>query len=171
MTIKQWIDNAIQSRLICTDYVRKLSYADTKEGLFRVICDPNGGNWIFDLELKLKAKGLKLPKEEFKQEFKNYINGQRVMEYGDETIYTSKFYMERTEDVIADTTIVYLLDCNCKVIVPPNRYPNLVISDRSEVVVEMGENAHVTIDTYGDAKYVFAHDEYKPITTHHDGND
>lgn len=147
MTIKDWIETMSRSGLVCSDYMRKISAADSREDIFRVLCDANGGNWLFEQH----AKGLPLPIDEFCKEFANYLNGKRVMEYPQG--YTSKFYCRSTEpDIDADTTLVYLLECmDMEVYVPKNKYPSVILSDGSHADVVLGEGARANIELYGDA--------------------
>lgn len=147
MTIKDWIEGVSRSGMVCTDYMRKISAVETREDMFRVLCDANGGQWLFDIH----AKGVPLPIDDFCKEFVNYLNGKRVMEYPQG--YTSKFYCRPTEvDIDADTTLLYLLECNdMAVYVPKNKYPSIILSDGSRADVVLGEGARVNIELYGDA--------------------
>lgn len=148
MTIKDWIEGVSRSGMVCTDYMRKISAVETREDMFRVLCDANGGSWLFDIH----AKGVPLPIEDFCKEFANYLNGNRVMEYPQG--YTSKFYCRPTEvDIDADTTLVYLLECmDMAVYVPKNKYPSIILSAKSTADVVLGDGARVNIELYGDAR-------------------
>lgn len=148
MSIKEWIEKVSRSGMVCSDYMRKISAVETREDLFRVLCDANGGSWLFEQH----AKGLLLPTTEFCEEFANFLNGKRVMEYPQG--YTSKFYCRPTEtDIEADTTLVYLLECkSVNVLVPRNKYPSVILSDGSYADVVLGEGARVNIEMYGGAR-------------------
>ena len=148
MQIKDWIEGVSRSGMVCTDYMRKISAVETREDMFRVLCDANGGQWLFELH----AKGAPLPVEEFCKEFANYLNGKRVMEYPQG--YTSKFYCRPSEvDIDADTTLVYLLECmDMEIYVPKNKYPSVILSAKSTADVVLGEGARVNIELYGDAR-------------------
>ena len=147
MTIKDWIENMSRSGLVCSEYMRKIAAADSREDIFRVLCDANGGSWLFDIH----AKGVPLPIEDFCKEFANYLNGKRIVEYPQE--YTSKFYCRSTEpDIDADTTLVYLLECkNMEVYVPKNKYPSIILSNGSNADVVLGEGSRANVELYGDA--------------------
>lgn len=148
MSIKEWIEKVSRSGMVCSDYMRKISAVETREDLFRVLCDANGGQWLFEQH----AKGLLLPTTEFCKEFANFLNGKRVMEYPQG--YTSKFYCRPTEtDIEAETTLVYLLECkNMEVYVPKNKYPSIILSNGSNADVVLGEGARANIELYGDAR-------------------
>lgn len=146
MTIKDWIENMSRSGLVCSDYMRKISAADSREDIFRVLCDANGGNWLFEQH----AKNVPLPIDDFCNEFSNYLNGKRVMEYPQG--YTSKFYCRSLDDIDADTTLVYLLECmDIEVYVPKNKYPSVILSDGSQCDLVIGEGARANVELYGDA--------------------
>jgi hypothetical protein len=146
MNVKDWIETMSRLGLVCSDYMRKISAADSREDIFRVLCDANGGNWLFEQH----AKGLPLPIDDFCKEFFNYLNGKRVMEY--QQGYTSKFYCRSLDDIDADTTLVYILECmDTEVYVPKNKYPSVILSDGSQCDLVIGEGARANVDLYGDA--------------------
>lgn len=163
MTIKDWIERVSRSGMVCTDYMRKISAVGTREDMFRVLCDANGGQWLFGQH----AAGLLLPTTEFCEEFAKFLNGKRVMEYPQG--YTSKFYCRPTEvDIDADTTLVYLLECrDMEVYVPRNKYPSVILSAGSSADVVLGDGAKANIELYGDARANLVGDLTKVrITTH-----
>ena len=163
MQIKDWIETMSRSGLVCSDYMRKISAADSREDIFRVLCDANGGNWLFEQH----AKGLPLPIDEFCKEFSNYLNGKRVMEYPQG--YTSKFYCRPTDvDIDADTTLVYLLECmDMGVYVPKNKYPSVILSDGSQCDLVLCENARTNVELYGNARVNLVGDTTKCRITKH----
>lgn len=164
MTIKDWIEQVSRSGMVCPDYMRKLSAVETKGDMFRVLCDANGGQWLFEMH----AQGVPMPIEDFTKEFSNYLNGKRVMEYPQG--YTSKFYCRPTPevDIDANTTLVYLLECkNMEVYVPKNKYPSIILSKGSNADVVLGEGARVNIELYGDARVNLVGDTTKVRITKH----
>jgi hypothetical protein len=163
MTIKDWIENMSRSGLVCSEYMRKIAAADSREDIFRVLCDANGGNWLFEQH----AKNVPLPIDDFCKEFANYLNGKRIVEYPQG--YTSKFYCRSTEpDIDANTTLVYLLECmDMEVYVPKNKYPSVILSDGSQADVVLGEGARANIELYGDARVNLVGDTTKCRITKH----
>lgn len=163
MQIRDWVEQLSRSGMVCTDYMRKLSAVETKEDMFRILCDANGGAWLFDIH----AKGVPLPVDDFCKEFANYLNENRVMEYPQG--YTSKFYCRPTEvDIDADTTLVYLLECmDMAVYVPKNKYPSIILSDGSQADVVLGEGSRANIELYGDARVNIVGDQSKVRITKH----
>ena len=162
MTIKDWIETMSRSGLVCSDYMRKISAADSREDIFRVLCDANGGNWLFEQH----AKNVPLPIDEFCNEFSNYLNGKRVMEYPQG--YTSSFYCRHEDKIWADTTIVYLLDCkDANVWIPMNKYPTIVLSKGSSAKIVMCAYSRLNIEIYGDAEYDIEGDMSRVRITRH----
>lgn len=146
MTVQQWIDSAMRGGNVCNDYMRKWKAAETKAEKFRVLCDVNGGAWLFDLH----ANGAQLPIGQFMKEYAAYVNGGKTVEYP--SGYTSKFYCRNLGEIEADTTIVYLLECmDADVHVPMNHYPTLVLSDGSQAEVTLDDGARLNVELYGDS--------------------
>lgn len=149
MTVKEWAERMSRNGGVCTPYMRKIAAAGNKTEMFRVLCDVNGGAWLFDLH----ENGVPLPVEQFLKEYSAYINGGKTVEYP--SGYTSSFYCRHDGGlVVADTTIVHLLECkDAKVNVPMNKYPTLVLSHGSSAEITMGAGSRLNIELYGDAKY------------------
>ena len=146
MTVNEWVELIQRQGGVCNDYMRKLNAVTNKTELFRVLCDVNGGAWLFDLH----ANGLQLPIEQFLKEYAAYVNGGKTVEYPNG--YTSKFYCRHLGEIEADTTIVYLLECmDADVHVPMNHYPTLVLSDGSQAEVTLGKGARLNVELYGDS--------------------
>ena len=163
MTVREWIDGVSRSGGMCRSYMRRLEAAEGKPGLFRVLCDANGGRWLFERH----ARGFFVPVDEFMSEFGNYVNGRHVNVYPQG--YTSKFYCHRTEpDIDADTTLVYLLECmDMEVYVPKNKYPSIILSEGSQADVVLGDGAKANIELYGDARVNVVGDTTKVRITKH----
>ena len=173
MTVDEWVKMVSRQGGVCTPYMRKIAAAGNKTETFRVLCDVNGGAWLFDLH----ANGVPLPIEQFLKEYAAYVNGGKTVEYPDG--YTSKFYCRSfgvfSEEygekmpIIADTTLLYLLECkDVSVVVPMNKYPTLVLSNGSSAEITIKAGARLNIELYGDAKYTLADgDKSKVRITQH----
>jgi len=163
MQIRDWIESVSRSGMVCTDYMRKISAVETREDMFRVLCDANGGQWLFDMH----AKGVTLPIDDFCKEFVNYLNGKRVMEYPQG--YTSAFYCrQKGTDMEADTTLLYLLECtDMDIHIPKNMYPSIILSSGSSANVVLGDSAKVNIELYGDARVNLIGDMSRARITKH----
>lgn len=164
MTVGEWVKAMSRQGGVCQSYMRKIAAASNKTEMFRVLCDVNGGAWLFDLH----ANGVPLPIEQFMKEYAAYVNGGKTVEYPNG--YTSSFYCRHNERlVVADTTIVYLLECkDVRVVVPMNKYPTLVLSHGSSAEIAMGAGSRLNIELYGDAKYTIVEgDKTKIRITQH----
>ena len=64
MTVDGWVKAMSRRGDVCTAYMRKISAVSNKTEMFRVLCDVNGGAWLFDLH----ADGVPLPMEQFLKE-------------------------------------------------------------------------------------------------------
>ena len=172
MTVEEWVKMMSRQGGVCTPYMRRIAAAGNKTEMFRVLCDVNGGAWLFGLH----ANGVPLPIEQFLKEYAAYVNGGKTVEYP--SGYTSKFYCRSfgvfSEEygemmpIIADTTLLYLLECKISVSVPKNKYPSIILSSKSTADVVLGDGARANIELYGDAKYTLVKgDKSKVSVTQH----
>lgn len=163
--VSRWIESVSRQGGVCTPYMRKIAAASNKTEMFRVLCDVNGGAWLFDLH----ANGVPLPIEQFLKEYAAYVNGRKVVRYP--SGYDSTFYCRYYENfpIIAQTTLVYLLECKDAMIsVPANHYPTLLLSNGSSAKIAMCAGSRLNIELYGDAKYTLADgDKSKVRITQH----
>lgn len=165
MTVNEWVELIQRNGGVCNDYMRKLNAVTNKTEMFRVLCDVNGGAWLFELH----AKGAQIPIDSFVQEFKNYINGNKVVDYP--SGYSSKFYCRHQDEnfpIEADTTLVYLLECkDAKVVVPMNSYPTLILSHGTSADIKMLAGTRLNLELYGEARYKIEGDKSKVRITKH----
>lgn len=151
MQIGEWVEQMRRSGHICGDYCRRLEYVTNRKELFRVLCDANGGRWLFDLD----AKKVVLPVEDFVKEYASAINGQQVVDYDG---YTSTFYVRYNGDIQVSTTLVYCLECKTKIFVPANKWPTVILSSVSTADIALSPSARINIELYGNAKYTVSGD-------------
>lgn len=162
MTVGEWVELIQRNGGVCNDYMRKLNAVTSRTEMFRVLCDVNGGAWLFDLH----KKGVGIPIDSFVNEYKNYINGKKVMDYP--SGYTSKFYCRHCGEIVTDTTIVYMLECKpTDVIVPKNHYPTIVLSDGSHSTVVLEDGARANVELYGSSHFIISGDKSKVRITKH----
>ena len=146
MTVEEWVKAVSRQGGVCQPYMRRIAAASNKTEMFRVLCDVNGGAWLFDLH----ANGVQLPIAQFLKEYAAYVNGKKTVEYP--SGYTSSFYCRAEEAIFASSTIVYLLECKgIRVFVPMNKYPTLVLSDGSQADVTLDKGARLNVELYGDS--------------------
>ena len=164
MQISEWVEMMCRNGYICKDYNRKLAEVGGKEELFRVLCDSNGGSWLFGMHA---SGAVMVPVSDFVYEFGSYINGGHVVSYPQG--YSSKFYCRYDGDIeiIADTTLLYMLECRASVIVPANAYPSVVLSRGSKASIAMMPGSRLNIETYGGAEYSVSGDMTRVRVTKH----
>lgn len=138
---------------VCPEYMRRLSAAERREEIFRILCDVNGGAWLMEMH----ARGVSLPVNDFREEFKSFINGGYTMEYPQG--YTSELYCGYEGDVIAHTTLIYAFLSALDVDVPANTYPTLILSAGSTADIVLHPTARLNIELYGDASYRLSGDQ------------
>lgn len=148
-TVEQFIEWAERTGSVCTPYMRRLAAASGKSDTFRVLCDVNGGAWLFEMH----ANGVQVPIGDFIRKYRNHLDGKVTVNYPNG--YTSKMYCRHYGGgIVADTTLVYLLECKgAKVAVPMNKYPTVVLSHGSDAEITMGAGSRLNVELYGDAKY------------------
>lgn len=164
MTIKDWIETMMRSGSVCVDYVRKIRAAETPFEVFRVLCDANGGRWLFEMHNKNPRA---VPVCEFMKEYASYINGGSVMAYTQG--YTSKFCCRCDGDIeiLADTTLLYMLECRASVTVPRNAYPSVIVSRGSRCGLLLRDGARANVELYGDAEVEITGDASRVRVTRH----
>lgn len=148
----EWIERAERGGSVCAKYVRRLEAASNKSETFRVICDVNGGSWLFSKHAE--CRGVGMPIDGFAKEFANCVDGRVKARY--ETGYTSQMHVRRDAgaEILADTTLLYLLECRgVTVVVPPNAYPSVILSDGSSARIVMGDGARANVELYGSAEF------------------
>jgi hypothetical protein len=149
MTVDEWVKAMSRQGGVCQPYMRKIAAVSNKTEMFRVLCDVNGGAWLFDLH----ANGVPLPIEQFLKEYAAYVNGKKTVDYP--SGYTSKFYCRQDGcEIIADTTLLWLLECrDMTVRVPKNAFPTIVLSRGSSATIDMTVGWKANLELYGKAFY------------------
>lgn len=143
--VYEFVEKAERSGGVCHRYMQRIAACERKEDLFRVICDVNGGEWLFGLH----EKGVGLPIDDFVKEYASFLDGKRTVDYP--SGYTSKMYcLAEGVEIVADTTLLWLLECkDVKVVVPEYAYPTVSLSDGSSAEITLGKGARLNLETYG----------------------
>lgn len=164
INVNDWVEMVFRRGQVCTDYMRKWQAAETKAEKFRVLADTNSGEWLIELD----AKGVQLPVDSFCEEYKNFINGKRKVEYPQG--YTSVFYCGHTGDIVADATLVHIFRCAVNITVPEYTFPKIIVSKGSKVYITVGDHARVTVEDYGAEMDIDGYTE-KVLVNKHCGNE
>lgn len=146
---KEFIQKLINSGLLCDEYVKKLD--DTyygKAGMFNLLCDSNGFNYLQELQLK----GVDIPYGYIMKFFSRYVNGQYVAEYTNENgrvLYDSVMYCCYKGAIIANTSLVSVLNCTCEINIPPRSSVQIAIDTKSNVNIISDKTSSVRCFVYG----------------------
>lgn len=150
---KRWLQLLIENNIICSKYRSRVENAETKEDIFRIVCDPNGVSFFAEL----LDKEIAVPFEVFKKEFANFINGKKVMRYPQG--FTSKMYLSTKKTIIADTTLVAVYGCETDIEIPVNKYPKIILGNKSNVNITVGQGARLLLDVYNNSTYTISGDQ------------
>lgn len=145
--VMEWVKRAERGGCVCQRYMRRLASASDKASLSKVICDVNGGTWLFEEH----SKGVPMPIAELREGYMRYL-GRKI---GYSEGYSSKMHVrDHGIEVDADTTLLWLLECRgVVVVVPRNAFPTVALSDGSSAHFRVNEGARLDIVLYGDAEY------------------
>lgn len=113
ITLEQFKENAIKNG-ICNEYKDSFLNCNSKKELFEMSLGVKAIAYLFDA----MAKGWGISSQEICNKFPNLINGNYVLE---DKGYTSKLYCKYWgDDIVCDTTLLALIDCDCDIVVPKN---------------------------------------------------
>ena len=99
---------------LCRQYTDKWAECRDKASLVKLATDINGAQTMCDA----LAFGYGMPLDYIKANFADYINGGYVVDHGG---YTSELFVGYNDTITVRSTLVILLGCRCKVVVPENR--------------------------------------------------
>lgn len=146
ITLEQFKENAIKSG-ICDEYKERFFSCNSKKELFEMALSVKAIDYLFDSI----AKGWGISSQEICNRFPNLINGRYILK---EKGYTSKLYCKYSDkDIVCDTTLLALIDCDCDVIVPKNHICEIYVVNSNinikgngvAFVVSYGEKANISI--------------------------
>lgn len=152
MDFFDWINKEIIGNgLLCEEYAELVCKARSRKELFEICCDTNGLKFIPEMA----EKGHPLPYKVILDEFKSFINGKytaRIKKGFMKSSYTSQIYCGYTENIVAETTGLCLLNCKCDVMVPANRFVYIVVDSQSKIRIIRNMNCEVKVIPYGNAQ-------------------
>lgn len=107
---------------LCGRYSDMWNAAESKDELIRLATDSNGASFMCDGFMY----GWGLSAEYLNKEFGDYINGNYIVpHYG----YTSELYVAHKGQIEARSTLLILLGCKCKVVVPNGLVCKIYMAD------------------------------------------
>ena len=130
-------------RGLCAEYTKMWNRALSKKELIDIATDANGVHFIADA-ISFGWGGIE--SSYISGEFAEYINGNYQRRDG----YTSRLYCGYSGKVVADSTILLLVDCYCPVEVPKDIFCSVVIAGKSDVTI-VGEGRINELTIYKDS--------------------
>ena len=153
MTYDEYINQIISKNLLCDEYKELLLRVGSKKQLFDLLSDCNGVSFFCEMQ----SRGIDTPYGLIYEYLGKYINGQykprHELNENDERCgsYTSAIYVSYANDIVADTTLLSVLNCKCNIIVPKNKMCTMHIDQKSDVTVVV-DGFGVNVFVYGDGK-------------------
>lgn len=147
MTFEEWINKVIQSGNLCSGYTGKVSSANSKLQLVRIVLDANGVSYLPEMD----AKGFPLPYDTILKEFKNYINGNYTAMFSNDKGhgYSSSLYCcyAGGNEINVDSTLSVYLGCsNVTLKIRENDFVYLYIDKNCDLSIECPESSKCLID-------------------------
>lgn len=153
MTFEEWINKVIQTGNLCSGYTDKVSSANSKLQLMRIVLDANGVSYLPEMD----ERGFPLPYDTILKEFKNYINGNYTAMFSNEKGrgYSSSIYCcysDGNEINVNSTLSTYLGCSNVTLRIEENDFVHLFIDKNCNLSVECPESSRCIIDKWKGAK-------------------
>lgn len=142
--IKEFRNNAEIDGL-CAEYSEKWDSCKSKKQLIDLALEAKGVDYICDAI----AKGWGISPRYISYIFSSFINGKYVF---DNSKYTSEMYCKYSGIITCRTTILTLIDCDVRVIIPDGRICEIYATGNTKIAMDGA--GRVALVTYGDAKNV-----------------
>lgn len=123
---------------LCNKYKEKWDKAESKKELIDISLDANGVEFLSD-QLSF---GWGLTAEYLYDTFSEFVNGKYIRNLDG---YTSKLHVLDIGEIIADTTLVTLVSCHGRVLVPQNVVCKIYVAGNSNVEIDCKGKCYLTI--------------------------
>lgn len=133
-------DKAI-SHGICKDYLSEWNKARDKKTMIDIALSSEG----CDFMCSSINEGWGVDKRWFKREFGSFLNGR--YKRNDKT-YTSSIYIDYKGAILADTTLMQLIDCDMMIDIPQPMITKIFVCGKSNI--ELKGKGRVIVAIYGD---------------------
>ena len=150
--VKQWLQNIYNQGFICHNYKNRIERANTKEDLFKIVCDSNGVSFLQSLE----CNDVDIPFDMLKFKFKNYINGKNKPVYigRHNEKYTSCLYLNCDEKLInIDTSLVSFINYSGVINIKKDMYCGIVLSKNCDVEINIFGDTKIKIYAFNKARF------------------
>ena len=146
---RKFISYLIEKKLLCDEYASKLEKTYySKAGMFDLLCDSNGFNYLQELQMK----GVETPYEYINTFFERYVNGKytyKATGENGEFLYDGRMYCCFDDTLFGCVSLLSILKCNCKIIVPKFSSLQIAIDGNSSVEISSDETSDVKCTVYG----------------------
>lgn len=140
---------------ICEEYISLWDKCKNKKNIIDMACGVKAVDYLLDSI----AKGWGLDSSFIENSFDSFINGRYVSA---QKGYSSEMYCRYEGKIIARTTILTLIDCNCEVYIPKNFSCTIYVSKNCNVVTR-GEGKCVCVCYGNGIRINFNNRQYKRI--------
>lgn len=143
------------SQNLCSEYLSKWNDRLSRKQLVDLALDSKGADYVCDAI----AKGWGVSPEFISTKLSAYINGKYISQKDG---YDSALYCCYKGNIIANTTIIILIDCDVEIDIPENHICKIYCSSKCDIVVMghgdcfficYGNDEDVTIEYSGLGKY------------------
>lgn len=146
-----WIQHIIAEGKLCDQYTDKVQKAVSKKALADIALDYNGASFFCEME----QAGYPIDYDVLKKEFAPFINGKYRSEHDTKSgiTYTTSLWCRYNDDyeILVDTTVATLLDCELDVVIPENHYTTLFVNKSCKLRIFCMDGAMCNVYYWGDA--------------------
>lgn len=129
---------------VCGEYSAAWDSCIGKKQLFDLACDVNGADYLCGAI----AQGWGLSPQYISEKFSHYLNGKYICKAKD---YTSQIYCQYKGDMICDTTLLVLIDCDIEVQIPRFHFCEIYVTGNSKVSL-VGQGSAIVVGYGSDDK-------------------
>lgn len=138
-----FIDGLVANKLACKWAMPTLETERDAGKLFYVASEPSNMDFLFHLI----KKGVNVPLQSLKEDFKAFYNGGVIYHYG--TAGTTYYAVGQTSELKIMNTVTTFFDCHCDVVCDVVNRFRIVVDESSSLRILVKPNTNITIETFG----------------------
>lgn len=143
MNYEEFREEAIRKNL-CGEYTYLLNKKNSNKQLYDILCHPKGLDYMFDAI----AKGWGMSDDVLLDMLKPFINGKVTADYDK---FSSKLYCSYSGEILADTTLLGIINSDCIIDIPNNMICEIYLTGKCNVsLIGEGECVCVCYGNYED---------------------
>lgn len=146
-SFEQWIEKIVSTDNLCSDYYEKVKQSLSNKQLVDIVTDANGMSYLCEMD----SKGISLPYEIITKRFSSFINGRHVYKHKSSSggEYTSVIYCCFNDDIKANTTLITLLGCDCKIFIDDNHFVKIYLDKNCNSMIECPPTSKAIVYYWG----------------------